>query len=1005
MAENHCASEAANFCLAVAAAGCFLILMASTVPAKAQVTPPITSSGLNTQISAPTTLPNGQINYNITGGTRPGGGSNLFQSFGNFNVPTNNIANFLNTGSIDPANPNVILPSGLPTSNILGRVTGGNISNIFGTIQTTNFGNANLFLMNPAGFLFGPNATVNVGGMMTFTTADYMRLVDGGRFNANPNAIPADLLTAAPVAAFGFLGLNPAAINFEGGQLTVGEGIGVTLVGGDINLVSDPISGAPSGITAPGRAIQLTSVAGPGEVAADTAVPTPGMVLGTVTLDQGVILSTAGDPSFGDGSGGPISIRGGQFVGTGAQILTSPAAGSAGSGGEMTVAVSGSATLADTSVLTNSNSAGSAGAVSITADGGLTMTNSFVDSSAIFALGDSGPVMLATNGPLSMIESFINTSSIVSGNAGAFTATGRNVTLDGVGVVADLFGDGASTSRSGPVTLTAADTVTVSGSALTTLAIDTVADGSPVKITGKTVNLLNGLIDASSGNGLVPTASNGGDIEIRGNNVDLTGFQLASFASGLPESTGKGGNIRFLGAENIQLTASLVNTSSTTLGGAGSIEFETQALKISNLTEVTSDTFGPGPGGTITVRGAENVTIESGSRVLTSADEGQGPAGNILFETQHLTMNGGSVLRSQSFTLSTGNAGSVTVQGISSPAESVLIDGEGSGIFTNTEGPGSGGNIFVNANSVTLQNGAQVTSSSTGPGIAGDITINAGNQFAMTNSAVTTEADQSSGGFIKISTNPNGTVQLTNSTISASVLDGIGGGGSVNIDPQYVVLQNSQILANAVQGPGGNISLTTNFLIVNNTLIGPTTPVPASAISASSQFGQQGTITIQSPIAPASGRILPLPQKPLLPTSLLTQRCAALASGEFSSFTMAGRDSLPAEPGSWLSSPLATLSGGTGRAANGEGQGVVRGERREAGGDGEGLSRISGSSGLFRFSGLFRSANQRNETNQMNQTNQIDQTDEPPVLSLRQIAPPGFLTQAFAADWSAGCTS
>ena len=58
--------------------------------------------------------------------------ANLFHSFGNFGVPNNNIANFLNE-------------SGAATSNILGRVTGGNPSNIFGTIQTTGFGNANLF--------------------------------------------------------------------------------------------------------------------------------------------------------------------------------------------------------------------------------------------------------------------------------------------------------------------------------------------------------------------------------------------------------------------------------------------------------------------------------------------------------------------------------------------------------------------------------------------------------------------------------------------------------------------------------------------------------------------------------------------------------------------------------------------------------------------------------------------------------------------------------------------
>src|SRR5262245_21556115 len=149
---------------------------------------PITSLGLNTQISGPLAV-GGQTQFNITGGTRPGGGTNLFHSFGNFNVPNNNIANFLNN-------------SGLPTSNILGRVTGGNVSNIFGTIQTTGFGNANLFLMNPAGFLFGPTATVNVGGMMTFTRADYLKLADGVRFNATPSVSADLLLSAAPVAAF-----------------------------------------------------------------------------------------------------------------------------------------------------------------------------------------------------------------------------------------------------------------------------------------------------------------------------------------------------------------------------------------------------------------------------------------------------------------------------------------------------------------------------------------------------------------------------------------------------------------------------------------------------------------------------------------------------------------------------------------------------------------------------------------------------------------------------------
>src|SRR5262244_3877456 len=196
----------------------FSLVLAFNPTSLVQAAAPITPSGLNTQVNLSQAPPPGKVQYDITGGTRPGSGVNLFHSFGDFNVPTKNIANFLNE-------------TGLPTSNILGRVTGGNISNIFGTIQTTGFGNANLFMMNPMGFLFGPNATVNVGGMVAFTSADYLRLADGALFNAIPNPAADALLSAAPVAAFGFLGSNPGAITVQGGQLSVADGTGLSLVG------------------------------------------------------------------------------------------------------------------------------------------------------------------------------------------------------------------------------------------------------------------------------------------------------------------------------------------------------------------------------------------------------------------------------------------------------------------------------------------------------------------------------------------------------------------------------------------------------------------------------------------------------------------------------------------------------------------------------------------------------------------------------------------------------
>jgi large exoprotein involved in heme utilization and adhesion len=334
--------------------------------------------------------------------------------------------------------------------------------------------------------------------------------------------------------------------------------------------------------------------------------------------------------------------------------------------------------------------------------------------------------------------------------------------------------------------------------------------------------------------------------------------------------------------------------------------------------------------------------------LISNATGSDGQGGSITVNVGSMNLSGRASISSSSgldigvgggFQSGSGAGGTVAVNATGP----VTIADQGSGLFTTTVGNGVGGDIDLHGSTIQLSNRASISATSSGTGNAGNITANAGNQFTMMNTSVTTEAHQSSGGVIKITTNSAGTVQLTDSTISASVLDGTGGGGSVNIDPQFVLLQNSQILANAVFGPGGNINLTTNLLL----------PDSASIISASSRFGQQGTISIQSPVSPASGKIIPLSQKPLIETSLMGQRCAASADGIYSSFTVAGRDSLPAEPDGWLSSPLAFTPELDDRPAT--------------------------------------------ELSQSEPT-------ETPILSLRRIAPLGFLTQNFAVD-SSGCIS
>ena len=192
-------------------------------------------------------------------------------------------------------------------------------------------------------------------------------------------------------------------------------------------------------------------------------------------------------------------------------------------------------------------------------------------------------------------------------------------------------------------------------------------------------------------------------------------------------------------------------------------------------------------------------------------------------------------------------------------------------------------------------NSASITAKSEGVADAGSIDLTAMNGFTMQNSTITTQAGQGAGGGnIKVTTSPSATVLLENSLISASVADGSGGGGNISIDPQYVILQNSQILAQAAQGQGGAITIIANLFLSDAN----------STVNADSGSGVNGTVTIQSPNAPISGHIQPLGKTPLIATSLFNQRCASLAGGEFSSFTVAGRDSLPTEPGGWLASPL-----------------------------------------------------------------------------------------------------
>jgi filamentous hemagglutinin family protein len=157
--------------------------------------------------------PNGN-QINITGGQLSRDNANLFHSFTQFGLNADQIATFLSTPGIQ---------------NILGRVVGGAPSIINGQIQVTG-SNANLFLMNPAGIIFGANASLNVPGSFTATTANGIAF-GSNWFNASGNNNYADLIGNPGI--FSFAMSQPGAI-FNAGNLTVGTGQNLTLLGGTV---------------------------------------------------------------------------------------------------------------------------------------------------------------------------------------------------------------------------------------------------------------------------------------------------------------------------------------------------------------------------------------------------------------------------------------------------------------------------------------------------------------------------------------------------------------------------------------------------------------------------------------------------------------------------------------------------------------------------------------------------------------------------------------------------
>ncbi|MCL1468463.1 filamentous hemagglutinin N-terminal domain-containing protein [Argonema galeatum] len=685
----------------------------SSFAAQAQVIPDTTLGSENTRL----TTTNG--NYQIDGGATRG--QNLFHSFSQFSIPRGSGAYFNN----DAVN---IL-------NIISRVTGGSISNIDGLIRAN--GSANLFLINPSGIIFGPNASLNIGGSFIGSTASSIKFADGSFFSATTPSAPPLLTINTPIGlAFGLnpgnilvrgagnnLSFNPVTYTIETNDRPVGlmvsPGQTLALLGGDVTLEG-------GNLTAFGGRIELGSV-GAGSLVTLTPLPPTSPSTGATIW----ALDYTGVDNFQD-------IR----------LAIAASADASGEGGGNIQVVGRRVTLTEGSAIL---------ALTLGAEAGGTLS---VRASEVEALGSAVDRLFASG-------LFTSVQVGGTGKAGNLTIeTDRLLLSDGAGVVADTFGSGDA----GNLTVRATDIVELIGTIPDDrlpsglfASVNPGATGNGGNLTVETARLR--VVDGAA----VATGSFGsgkaGSVTVRATDtVELIGtspngfYPSGLFTSVLPEATGDGGNL-------------LV---------------ETARLRVVDGAQVSSETTGFGKAGDLTVRATGAVELigtshdgqfKSGLRALSTSDLA---AGSLRIETLSLTIENGAEITVSSTGL--GSAGKLTVY-----ADSILLSNSGS---LSAETKAGGGDINLFASSLILRQSSNITTNAQGKATGGNITINADTLVALENSDINANAQDASGGKVTINTQgifgtqyrPASILDTPESDITASSARGAEFSGTVTIN-------------------------------------------------------------------------------------------------------------------------------------------------------------------------------------------------------------------------------
>jgi filamentous hemagglutinin family protein len=757
---------------------------------------------------------------------------NLFHSFGEFNVSADRGAYFFT--------PNADI------QNILARVTGGNRSEILGRLGTFQIingniagSNANLFLINPNGIIFGQNASLDVQGSFVGTTANGIQFGNQGVFSAkNPQVVP--LLTINPSALL-FNQINQSGIINRSRQIAIPGSL--YLIGGDITF--------DGGVAASlGNRFELGAVVGTGNVELigngnqmQLAFP-EGLSKADIVLQNNALAATTG--------GGAITVNARNISLSSSSFISSTLQAGEGQPGIATGDVVVNATG---DILLDSLS----GIVSLGLENSLGNTrNVAINAESISEKSDAGNIQIETRSLILANGGNIGTQSSGSGNSGNLLVNASDsVSLSGITTstnpqtgeaitTGSRLATGAfGTGKSGELTINTQRLSINDGGDITTsteLGLGgnlTINAKDSLEVVGRSPNASSTISTSTFGSG------DAGSLNISTGRLSI---RDSGVVTALTSGTGKAGNLTIDAKGSVEVVGgslsspnsrSSISTITFGSGDAGSMRINAGSFSIRDGARVSTSTFGKGNGGNLTVNADGSVEIIGSSAdgrfftgLAASAESGSsGNAGDLTINSQDLIVRDGAQVSTGTF--GAGKGGNLTVntsnkvQLIGTSADGRFFSGLGAS--ANPNSTGDAGNLTITTQDLLVRDGAAVITGTSGVGRGGNLTVNA------------------SGSVEVISVSANG---LFNSSLNTSANQGLtGNAGDLTINAQNILVRDGgQVGAvTSGQGKGGNLTVNaTGKVELIGTSADGSVPSVLSTSALAGSTGDAGDLTIKA---------------------------------------------------------------------------------------------------------------------------------------------------------------